>query len=142
MLHPEQLRMFTNYRSYQKILDCSAKYVPKGYQLPVSADSLMKHEPQVDYTFISDCNDENLEKWKDDLNLYISKVQESNSRILSEEDSYQRIRDIAVFFRTNNEVYRGYSLIKPFVPKDVRIRIQGASNCELWREREIFFIIP
>lgn len=141
MLHPEQLGMFTNYRSYQKILDCSAKYVPKGYQLPVSADSLMKHEPQVDYTFISDCNDENLEKWKDDLNLYISKVQESNSRILSEEDSYQRIRDIAVFFRTNNEVYRGYSLIKPFVPKDVRIRIQGASNCELWREREIFFLI-
>lgn len=23
----------------------------------------------------------------------------------------------------------------------MRIRIQGASNCELWREREIFFII-
>ena len=23
----------------------------------------------------------------------------------------------------------------------MRIRIQGASNCELWREREIFFLI-
>ena len=71
----------------------------------------------------------------------LSKVQETNSRILSEEDSYQRIRDIAVFFRTNNEVYRGYSLVKPFVPKDVRIRIQGARNCELWREREIYYLI-
>lgn len=139
LLNPVQLGMFTNYRSYQKILDCSAAYIPEGYKLPVSDKSLMEHEPTKDYTFFTECNQYNLEEWKDDLLLYISQVQESNSQI--QNDSHLRVRDIAVFFRTNNEVYHGYSLIKPFVPEGVRIRIQGASNCELWREREIFYLV-
>ena len=46
-----------------------------------------------------------------------------------------------MFFRTNNEVYRGYADIRSRVPEDVRIRIQGASTCELWREREVYDLI-
>ena len=49
--------------------------------------------------------------------------------------------DVAVFFRTNNEVYHGYSLIRALNIPDVRIRIQGASECELFRKREIYAVI-
>lgn len=53
----------------------------------------------------------------------------------------RHIDTIAVFFRTNNEVYRGYSKIKTSLPKDVRIRIQGESLGEFWREREIYYLV-
>lgn len=49
--------------------------------------------------------------------------------------------DLAVFFRTNNEVYHGYSLIKALNLPGIRIRIQGASTCELYRMREIFAVL-
>lgn len=140
ILHPEQLSMFTNYRSYQKILDCSAAFIPDGYHLPVSDKALMDHEPSDAYTFFTDCDNNTLDSWKDDLLQYIEQVKNTNSQLTPEED-YKRVSNIAVFFRKNNEVYRGYSAIKPILPEDVRIRIQGASNCELWREREIYFLV-
>ena len=140
-LHPEQLSMFTNYRSYQKILDCSASFVPSGYHLPKSTSSIMEHEPKTDYVMFTELYDVNNEQWKDDLLKYIADVQQSNNSIVNAADEYRRIQSIAIFFRTNNEVYRGYSLIKTSIPTDVRVRIQGASNCELWREREIYHLV-
>ena len=53
----------------------------------------------------------------------------------------QGVTDLAVFFRTNNEVYHGYSLIKALNLPSIRIRIQGASTCELYRMREIFAVL-
>ena len=140
ILHPVQLSMFTNYRSYQKILDSSAAFIPEGYKLPMSDKSLMEHEPSDAYTFFTDCDNNTLDCWKDDLLQYIGQVMNTNSQ-LSQEDNYKRISNIAVFFRKNNEVYRGYAAIKPLIPEGVRIRIQGASNCELWREREIYYLV-
>ena len=49
--------------------------------------------------------------------------------------------DLAIFFRTNNEVYHGYSLIKALNLPGIRIRIQGASVCELYRMREIYAVL-
>ncbi len=49
--------------------------------------------------------------------------------------------DVAVFFRTNSEVYHGYSLIRTLDIPNVRIRIQGVSECELFRKREIYAVI-
>ena len=140
MLHPIQLSMFTNYRSYQKILDSSAVFIPKGYQLPVSDKALMEHEPTEAYTLFTDCDNDSLDSWKDDLLQYVKQAKNINSQ-LTQEENYKRISNIAVFFRKNNEVYRGYSSIKTLIPEGVRIRIQGASNCELWREREIFYLV-
>lgn len=141
MLHPIQLSMFTNYRSYQKILDCSAAFIPEGYHLPVSDKSLMEHEPSDSYTFITECKDDSMDCWKEDLLQYIENAQHINRNIKTNEGSHKRIKDIAVFFRKNNEVYQGYSLIKSLIPEGVRIRIQGASNCELWREREVHYLV-
>lgn len=140
-LSPKQLGMFTNYRSYQKILDEAKVFVPEGYQLPVSAKSLMEHEPSGQYVQISDCVADSSCNWQTDLVDYIEHVKHRNSIALAANDEYGMIHTIAVFFRTNNEVYNGYSHIKSLLPSDIRIRIQGASGCEMWREREIYDLI-
>ena len=140
-LKPVQLTMTTNYRSYQKILDASARFVPSGYELPHSADSLMEHEPTWDYVVYTD-NVENLSKaWFKDIPDLVEWAKKENNIAAASDDEHRKINTIAVFFRTNNEVYRGYSKIKAQVSEDVRIRIQGASNYELWREREIYDIV-
>lgn len=140
-LKPVQLTMTTNYRSYQKILDASAKFIPKGYELPHSAASLMEHEPTWEYVVYTD-NVENPSKaWFKDIPDLVEWAKKENNIAAASDDEHRKINTIAVFFRTNNEVYRGYSKIKALVSEDVRIRIQGASNYELWREREIYNIV-
>ena len=140
-LKPVQLTMTTNYRSYQKILDASAKFIPKGYELPHSAASLMEHEPTWEYVVYTD-NVENPSKaWFKDIPDIVEWAKKENNIAAASDDEHRKINTIAVFFRTNNEVYRGYSKIKAQVSEDVRIRIQGASNYELWREREIYDIV-
>ena len=129
--------MFTNYRSYQKILDCAAQFVPADSNRPVSCPSLMAHEPMEPYTIFSDSS----ESWSDDLLVYINNVKEKNGSASAKGDEYALINTVAVFFRTNNEVYRGYADIRSSLPEDVRIRIQGASTCEVWREREVYYLI-
>lgn len=136
-LRPLQLQMFTNYRSYQKILNMSAAYVPKGCRLPSTAASLMAHEPQMDYTVVIDNIQNPTRTYFDELPKLIEWAKQENAL----GDTYRHINSIAIFFRTNNEVYRGYSKIKQLIPEDVRIRIQGASTCELWRERELYDLI-
>lgn len=146
-LKPVQLTMTTNYRSYQKILDASAKFIPEkfileGYELPRSAASLMEHEPTLkDYVVYTDNVENPRNAWFKDIGELIEWARQENTIATKFNDNYRKISTIAVFFRTNNEVYRGYSKIKALLPKDVRIRIQGASSYELWREREIYYLI-
>ena len=141
-LKPVSLTMTTNYRSYQKILDASAKFIPKGYELPRSAVSLMEHEPTLkDYVVYTDNVENPRNAWFKEIGELIAWAKQENTNAIKFKDNYRKIGTIAVFFRTNNEVYRGYSKIKALMPKDVRIRIQGASSYELWREREIYYLI-
>ena len=140
-LKPVELTMFTNYRSYQNILDASAKFIPQGYQLPKSASSLMEHEPKAEYVKFTDNVQNPSCAWFKDLPQLIEWAQQGNKAAEITGSDYLKKQTIAVFFRTNNEVYRGYSKIKSIVPKDVRIRIQGASTYELWREREIYDLV-
>ena len=141
-LKPVQLTMFTNYRSYQKILDASAKFIPGGYELPHSTVSLMEHEPTVeDYVVYTDNVENSGKAWFKDMPELITWAKQENSIAIKFKDYHRKISTIAVFFRTNNEVYRGYSKIKALLPKDVRIRIQGANSYELWREREIYYLV-
>lgn len=141
IFQPVQLTMFRNYRSYQKILDASAVFVPVGSELPHSAEFIMNHEPQEPYTLFTDNIITPQETWEDGLIDYIQKVKETNVFAKSDGKDYRIINTIAVFFRTNNEVYRGYSAIKSRIPEGVRVRIQGTNSCELWREREVFDLI-
>lgn len=141
-LKPVQLTMSTNYRSYQKILDASAKFIPEDYELPHSAASLMEHEPTMkDYVVYTDNVKNPRNAWFKEIGDLIAWAKQENTIATKFKDNYRKISTIAVFFRTNNEVYRGYSKIKALLPKDVRIRIQGASSYELWREREVYYLI-
>ena len=141
-LAPVQLGMFTNYRSYQKILDCAAGFIPEERKdnLPKSSVELMKHEPQELYTIFTEANTAS-SSWHEDLPSFVANVLQNNEAAKINGEDYKIFKTIAVFFRTNNEVYQGYSLIRNTMPEGVRIRIQGASVCELWREREIYSLI-
>lgn len=140
-LNPTRLTMFTNYRSYQGILDKSKEFLPQGAEVPRSSSSIMEYEPQEQYVY--EYTDKH---WFNELPTVIAWAQEQNNLVASIEDNerlrnLRRIGSIAVFFRSNNEVYRGYSKIKNNMPEGIRIRIQGESLCELWREREVYYLI-
>lgn len=144
-IHPEQLSMFTNYRSYQKILDKASEFIQEG-NMPVSAQSIMKYEPTEPYVEEFDCSMDGGHFWFNDIINVVNwaKSQNIEADQIQDNDALKKIRHIdtiAVFFRTNNEVYRGYSKIKTSLPEDVRIRIQGESLGEFWREREIYYLI-
>lgn len=140
-LNPIQLTMFTNYRSYQGILDKSKEFLPPGVKVPKSASSIMEYEPHEQYVY--EYTDK---QWFKELPSVIEWAQEQNkfADSINDNDRLRNLRHIgtiAIFFRSNNEVYRGYSKIRNQVAKDVRIRIQGESLCELWREREVYYLI-
>lgn len=144
-IHPEQLSMFTNYRSYQKILDKASEFIQEG-DMPVSSQSIMKYEPTEPYVEEYDSIKDKGHVWFKDIIKVVNwaKSQNVDAEEIHDNDVLKKMRHIdtiAVFFRTNNEVYRGYSKIKTSLPKDVRIRIQGESLGEFWREREIYYLV-
>lgn len=139
-LSPIEKMMFTNYRSYQDILDAAAVFLPQGDHMPTSAKSVMEHEAEKPYVSVVNNTQAGSSQWFKDLPNVIVKAKEENNY----NDPVRKIRSIAIFFRTNAEVYRGFSQIQKcqeISDADVRIRIQGASSCELWREREIYEVI-
>ena len=124
-LSPKKMTMSTNYRSYPKILKEASLYLPETSHVPVPCKKNKKNEPQSEYVYIYHDSRE----WSDDFGGYVQWLKE------------QGVTDLAVFFRTNNEVYHGYSLIKALNLPGIRIRIQGASVCELYRMREIYAVL-
>ena len=129
--HPITYNMMTNYRSYQGILDAAAAFIPQNERahLPHSAHSIMKNVPQGRCVRTLDCQPADSERWYEEFDSIV------------EEAGRNRFQDIAVFFRTKAEVYYGYSLLKEKQYPNVRLRVQGASTCELWRTREMYSII-
>ena len=124
-LSPKKMTMSTNYRSYPKILKEASRYLPATSHVPVPCKKNIENEPQSEYVYIY----QDSREWSNDFGGYVQWLKE------------QGITDLAVFFRTNNEVYHGYSLIKALNLPGIRIRIQGASICELYRMREIYAVL-
>ena len=125
-LNPKRMTMTTNYRSYPRILSEASKFLGQKSKIPEACRENRENEPKDQYTFIYYNNERN---WFNDFENNIKYLKSIN------------MEDVAVFFRTNNEVFHGYSLIRSMNIPDVRIRIQGASECELFRKREIFIVI-
>lgn len=127
-LNPKKMEMFTNYRSYPKILNAAKCYLPEHSPSKNALRPCKKNiekEPQSEYVYIYPNNRD----WSQDFAGYVQWLKQ------------QGVSDLAVFFRTNNEVYHGYSLIKALNLPGIRIRIQGASACELFRMREIYAVL-
>ena len=139
LLEPKRMTMFTNYRSYQAILDFSARYLPKGSEMPSSSEYLIQHTPQGQYVFEESVLEEDVavQPWLNNIRETVAWAKNENSS----GDSTRRIHTVAVFFRTNAEMFRAYSYLRDLPGEGVRLRIQGQSICELWRKREFFEVV-
>ena len=132
-INPKEMWMTTNYRSYQGILDAAFKFIPGDdvRLLPHSSEKIVA--PKEQHVFI-----------KDSTSIWFQEfpglIQEFKSFNNTEEEGSRRILSVAVFFRSNAEVYRGYSHLKKMNLGNVRIRIQGASG-EFFRTRECYSLI-
>lgn len=135
-LSPHEYTMRTNYRSYPKILAAASHYLKDPADAPVSSKKLQDAEPSSEYVKIVNWK-KGVAYWTDELPGLVEQAKAS----LSNESRQDRIEDIAIFFRSNDEVYRGYERVGQLNLSDVRIRIQGASECELYRVREIHAVL-
>ena len=165
-LESKPMRMYTNYRSYPSILEAAKKFLPidklsegndhkEDIQVPnpcllnierekAILNSITPKLPKVVYEYTSE------RKWQNDLQRFVEYFRDKYNPVISsviennnphDKERNKTIEDIAVFFRTNSEVYQGYSLIRALHIPNVRIRIQGVSDCELYRKREIFLLL-
>lgn len=96
-LKPAQMTMFTNYRSYPKILELAKRFLPKSSSCPHPCAENIDEEPQENYAVV--CED-GKRTWNKDLPRLIKHFKENG------------VDDVAIFFRTNSEVYQGYALIR------------------------------
>lgn len=135
-LSPHEYTMRTNYRSYPKILQAASCFLKDPNDAPISAKKLQDAEPSSEYVSIVNWT-RGTPKWTD---LLLGLVEQAKAT-LNNESLQNRIEDIAIFFRSNDEVYRGYERVSKMDFPDVRIRIQGASGCELYRVREIHAVL-
>ena len=135
-LSPHEYTMRTNYRSYPKILAAASYYLKNPVDSPISSKRLQDAEPSSEYVKIINWR-KGIAKWTDELPGLVEQAKAS----LGNESRTNRIEDIAIFFRSNDEVYRGYERVSKMNFPDVRIRIQGASGCELYRVRELHAVL-
>ena len=136
IIQPETMYMPTNYRSPQGILDAAFKFVPNTpHELkPQSSPSITP--PNGQYVFIKD----SITPWYKDFPSILMMIKEYNSVLKESEKRRYAIKTVAIFFRSNNEVYRGYARIRKMDLSDVRVRIQGTSG-EFFRTRECYSLI-
>ena len=127
-LKPAQMTMFTNYRSYPKILELAKRFLPKGSSCPHPCAENIDEEPQENYAVV--CED-GKRTWNKDLPRLIKHFKENG------------VDDVAIFFRTNSEVYQGYALIRQMnlSNNNIEVRIQGETLCGLHRTREIHSVL-
>ena len=124
-LKPKKMTMNTNYRSYPRILEAASRFLPPTSKVPVPSRKSQAAEPQEEYVHIYP----HTRNWSQEFAGHVQRFRS------------QGMKDLAVFFRSNGEVYYGYSLIRALDLPDIRIRIQGATTCELFRMREIYAVI-
>lgn len=127
-LKPKQMTMFTNYRSYPEILRLAERFLPQGSSCPLPCAENIDREPLKNYAVV--CED-GKRTWNEDLPGLLKHFNEKG------------VDDVAIFFRTNSEVYQGYALIRQMLPPDfkIEVRVQGETLCGLHRVREIHSVL-
>lgn len=127
-LKPKQMTMFTNYRSYPEILRQAERFLPQGSLCPLPCAENIDREPLKNYAVVCEDRTRSWESAFPELIGYLKK---------------KAVDDVAVFFRTNSEVYQGYTLIRQMnlSNNDVEVRVQGETLCGLHRTREIHSVL-
>jgi RecQ family ATP-dependent DNA helicase len=135
LFNPLQFSLRNNHRSYPLILSTASALL----NLPEERQHLIPqaiYEPSEDfldnrpYVEVYDTLIEPSEIWYKKLNP-----------LLLETINEKKYSQIAILFRTNNELYRGLQKIKDQNLQNIRIRIQGSLSYEFTRIRECFEVI-
>ena len=122
---PIEKNLDVNYRSYPDILTQARQLINLNqtrFELPELVSFKEPNDNDI-YCEIIDSNLNRNIRWQDKLQEVI------NSH-----------NQIAVMFRSNNEVFRGFNEIKNLDLTNVRIRIQGVKN-SLFKSREFYHLI-
>ena len=150
LLQPKTLHLSQNYRSYQGILDKSAQFIDNTQQLPFSnatlqqyavencalefnAELLYSHMPHFFEKARESLAAANPEKTSNPFETQDEKALHNDEKAL-----HNVVNTIAFLYRTNNDVYKGFSALNRNLLEDFDIYIQGSSSCESFRKRELF----
>ncbi|PIQ28444.1 MAG: hypothetical protein COW63_14705 [Bacteroidetes bacterium CG18_big_fil_WC_8_21_14_2_50_41_14] len=130
--NPKEFTLVNNHRSYPAILDCASQLLklPANHQHLIPQATKRPEEGfTTNYAQIIDRTEQGVDWWDQ-----ISILMEERVGLLS-------YKQIAILFRTNNEVYRGFQKVKGLHLPNVRIRIQGSLPYEFTRIRECHAVI-
>ena len=125
-LHPTQMTMCTNHRSYPDILTLAAQYLPEGEKVPEPWDKL-KEEAKSITNYALELPVEKHD-WLAQFPDYVRLAQKRNYKTL------------ALFFRSGAELYKAYGEVSNMKLSNkidnVRLRVQGAGS-QLYKSREM-----
>jgi RecQ family ATP-dependent DNA helicase len=129
---PAKFELYDNHRSYPEILNLASEVLA----LPEDRSHLIPRatrKPDANfmpnYAQIIDRTKERIDWWNQIPDLMQEKVEN------------RPYKQIAILFRTNNEVYRGYQKIRALNLPYIRIRIQGRMPYEFTRIRECHAVL-
>ncbi len=130
--NPKIFNLFDNHRSYPQILKLASNLLA----LPADKQNLIPKPTKFpesnyisNYAEVIDRTKQNINWWDQIPNLLREKI------------AQKHYKQIAIFFRTNNEVYRGFQKLKSLKIQNIRIRIQGSLPYEFLRIRECHEVI-
>ncbi len=132
IFNPTQFELYDNHRSYPAILDLASQILtlPEEHQHLIPRPTRVPDENfVVNYAQIIDRTQQRVDWW-DQISI-----------LMQERVGQRPYKQIAILFRTNNEVYRGFQKIKGLNLPNIRIRIQGSLPYEFTRIRECHAVI-
>jgi ATP-dependent DNA helicase RecQ len=130
--NPVEFELLDNHRSYPDILDLASRLLtlPEEQQHLIPRAKRFPDENFIaNYAQIIDRTQQRIDWW-DKISL-----------LMQERVEQRPYKQIAILFRTNNEVYRGFQKIKGLDLDNIRIRIQGSLPYEFTRIRECHAVI-
>jgi len=130
--NPTKFTLLDNHRSYPDILSLGSQIL----SLPEERQHLIPKATKFpdsnflpNYTQIIDRTVQRVDWW-DQISI-----------LMQERVGQRPYKQIAILFRTNNEVYRGFQKIKGLNLPNIRIRIQGSLPYEFTRIRECHAVL-
>ena len=132
IFNPTPFELYDNHRSYPAILNLASQILtlPAEHQHLIPRPTRVPDENFIaNYAQIIDRTQQRVDWW-DQISI-----------LMQERVGQRPYKQIAILFRTNNEVYRGFQKIKGLNLSNIRIRIQGSLPYEFTRIRECHSVI-
>ena len=132
IFNPTQFELYDNHRSYPAILNLASQILTlsEEHQHLIPRPTRVPDENFIaNYAQIIDRTQQRVDWW------------DQISKLMQERVGQRPYKQIAILFRTNNEVYRGFQKIKGLNLPNIRIRIQGSLPYEFTRIRECHAVI-